>query len=78
LGTCTDWEEHNLYDLSYAYVYRNNGNGTFTNIDAGLTGVEGSATWYDSDNDGDLDIFISGRYIVTEIIQAGEYDSILQ
>jgi hypothetical protein len=44
-----------------AIVYRNNGNGTFTDIIAGLAGVESnSAAWGDYDNDGDLDILISG------------------
>ena len=34
---------------------------TFTDIDAGLTGVrEGSVAWGDYDNDGDLDILLSG------------------
>jgi len=42
-------------------VYRNNGNSTFTDISAGLTGVGFSfAAWGDYDNDGDLDILITG------------------
>ncbi|HEV2454382.1 MAG TPA: FG-GAP-like repeat-containing protein [Verrucomicrobiae bacterium] len=41
-------------------VWRNTGNG-FTNINAGLTGVEsGSVAWGDFDNDGRLDILLSG------------------
>jgi len=51
---------------SISKVYRNDGNGVFTDIGAGLTGVAaggvggGSAAWGDYDNDGDLDILISG------------------
>lgn len=45
----------------HSRIYRNNGNSTFTDIDAGLTGVcDGSAEWGDYDNDGDLDILLSG------------------
>jgi Ca2+-binding RTX toxin-like protein len=41
-------------------VYRND-SGTFTNIGASLTGVYGgSAAWGDYDNDGDLDILLTG------------------
>jgi len=42
-------------------VYRNDGNGVFTDINAGLPGVCWSAlTWGDVDNDGDLDLALSG------------------
>ena len=43
-------------------IYRNNGNNTFTEqTQISLTGVlAGSATWGDFDNDGDLDILLSG------------------
>jgi hypothetical protein len=42
-------------------VYRNDGNDQFTDIGAALDGAErGSAAWGDYDNDGDLDILISG------------------
>jgi hypothetical protein len=44
-----------------AQVWRNLGNGTFTDIGAGLTGMIGDADWVDYDNDGWLDIFISGN-----------------
>jgi uncharacterized delta-60 repeat protein len=44
-----------------ADVYRNNGDGTFTDIAAGLTGVYySSVAWGDYDNDGDLDILLTG------------------
>src|SRR6266446_6006823 len=42
-------------------IYRNNGNGGFTNIGASLPGLDNSiALWGDFDNDGDLDLFLSG------------------
>ncbi len=42
-------------------VYRNDGNGVFTEINAGLTGVyDGSVAWGDYDGDGDLDILLTG------------------
>ena len=42
-------------------MYRNNGNGTFTDLNAGVTAMEESmADWGDYDGDGDLDFFIAG------------------
>jgi len=44
-----------------AKIYRNDGNGVFTDIEAGLIGIQrGTATWGDHDNDGDLDLIITG------------------
>jgi PKD repeat protein len=46
---------------SIAYIFRND-NGVFTDIQAGLTGFgNGSAEWGDFDNDGDLDLLLSGE-----------------
>ena len=50
-------------------IYRNNQDGTFTDINAGLTGVSGSSTeWGDFDNDGDLDLLLTGYASATEFV----------
>jgi predicted nucleotidyltransferase len=52
----------------FSKIYRNDA-GVFTDINAGLAGVSvGSADWGDYDNDGDLDILISGRTGSTSFI----------
>ncbi|MCE9581451.1 MAG: FG-GAP-like repeat-containing protein [Planctomycetes bacterium] len=44
-----------------AQIYRNDGGGVFTDIAAGLTGVEYACIrWGDVDNDGDLDLAVCG------------------
>lgn len=53
-------------------VFQNHGDGTFSDIDAGLTGVTlSSVDWGDFDNDNDLDLLItgqtSGMYYITKI-----------
>lgn len=49
-------------------IYRNNGNGTFTDINAGLTGIlDGSVAWGDFDNDGDLDVLVGGKDAAEEV-----------
>ncbi len=46
----------------FARLYRNNGNGTFSEVNAGFVSLsQGSAAWGDYDNDGYLDLAISGR-----------------
>ena len=45
-----------------ATIYRNDGGGVFTDISAGLTGVEfGSSSWGDVGGDGDLDLVVTGQ-----------------
>jgi hypothetical protein len=49
-------------NILYAELYRNNGDSTFTNINAGFEGIErGVIQWTDYNNDGYLDVFITGR-----------------
>lgn len=48
-----------------AQVWRNTGNGSFVNINAGLPGIAWSrGTWGDYDNDGRLDILMAGYWPV--------------
>lgn len=48
------------------FLYRNNGNGTFTNVgaEAGVNDTRdsnGGVAWADYDNDGDLDLYVANR-----------------
>lgn len=52
--------EDGPFDLT-TKIYRNDGNETFTDINANVIGVNlGSVAWGDYDNDGDADILICG------------------
>jgi len=45
-----------------ARIYRNSGGGTFTDISAGLTGVDNAAiAWGDINNDGKIDLIVTGN-----------------
>ena len=50
-------------------IYRNDRNNRFVDISAGLPGVDyGIGTWTDYDNDGDLDVIISGNESTGRVI----------
>ncbi len=50
-------------DGPVSVIYENIGSNVFSDIEAGLTGVEnGKSAWGDYDNDGDLDIMITGNW----------------
>lgn len=58
-----DYPNNGPYPVSpgITKIYHNNGNGTFTDINANIGGVGfGSVAWGDYDNDGDLDIALTG------------------
>jgi hypothetical protein len=57
-------------------IYRNDGNGVFKDIGAGLMGVSsGAAAWGDYDGDGDLDILLTGNDGITKIAKVYRNDN---
>lgn len=57
-----------VYEGRESFFYKNNGNGTFTNINysSGLVVFNGwGGAWADIDNDGDLDLFSYGLFVNT-------------
>ncbi|MHC4212528.1 MAG: FG-GAP-like repeat-containing protein [Planctomycetota bacterium] len=57
LAICGTWHDGTWMEM--AKIYRNDG-GTFTDISAPLQGVKGTLAWADYDNDGDLDLALTG------------------
>ena len=54
-------------------LYRNDGNDSFVDLATGFDGVDnGAAAWGDYDNDGDLDLLLSGR-LESEVITTKLY-----
>jgi hypothetical protein len=69
-----DYNNDNLLDIAitgndsvgqnHAYIYKNNGNFSFTNINAAITGIHfGELQWGDYNNDNLADLVVSGRDI---------------
>jgi hypothetical protein len=74
-GSCAwgDYDNDGFLDLFVAngfggqnFLYRNNGDGTFTRVTAGIVATDMATNWYgcawgDYDNDGFLDLFVTGE-----------------
>jgi PKD repeat protein len=76
-GSASDWGDYDNdgdldliicglakdYKTAYTKIYRNDGNGTFTDINDSIIGVGyfSSVAWGDYDNDGDLDFIECGK-----------------
>jgi len=58
-------------------IYKNNGDSTFTDINAGLLGIShNSIEWADFDGDNDLDLLITGAYTINDSSNDGFVASI--
>lgn len=60
------WEDVYVTNIGWGGFYRNNGDGTFTDISAASgadsNGMSWGDVWADFDNDGDEDLFVSNLY----------------
>ncbi|MEZ5198435.1 MAG: FG-GAP-like repeat-containing protein [Bacteroidales bacterium] len=60
----------------YATIYQNNGNHVFSDTYAGLPPVAlGNASWGDFDNDGDLDVAITGKLAGCGVFASSIYEN---
>jgi hypothetical protein len=58
------------------YIFRNDGDGQYVNIDASLFPVAaGNATWGDYDNDGDLDVALTGKCSGCGVLLSAVYEN---
>ncbi|MFC1501040.1 FG-GAP-like repeat-containing protein, partial [Elusimicrobiota bacterium] len=65
LAICGNTARENLGLNIITKIYRNDGNNNFVDIEAGITGIyNGELAWADYDNDGDLDLALSGQTLV--------------
>lgn len=59
--------------LGYSYFYKNNGNMAFEPVETGIVGAgNGMAIMVDLDNDGALDVFVSGQKMLEGNVSAKE------
>lgn len=67
----------NDYVEPYATIYQNNGNHIFSDTYAGLPPVAlGNASWGDFDNDGDLDVAITGKLAGCGVFASSIYENL--
>ncbi len=72
MGKYVDWD-YEYYTI--AKIYKNNGDGTFTDINVPLQNMAyGKALWFDYDNDGLLDIILTGYNYVYNFSFGGYFE----
>jgi alpha-tubulin suppressor-like RCC1 family protein len=85
---CGDFDGDGFPDLLYGggganlsdvlYLYRNNGNGTFSNLSSLVPQfAPDAALWGDYDADGRPDIFVRGQKYISSIVPSNSYSAIL-